>query len=264
LSSGFRTWGWAGRRHSDSIAQRRQSPKIAFAGFGTDGKLRALTMFFGAIPSQMVIADEGAIAHCCVTDLSTRYIGLMRPQHPPQDRIAQAAPFFRNGAAFWNAYCSIADSVGERNGDLSQFAPLFVNLAFSGELFLKVLLIVETGTSVRGHDLCKLFNQLPLPVRDAIQQRFDAAQSASQMHGMLASIRPSLKVSFSSALKEASRTFEAWRYPGEGELNAPGPLQMIVEAVKDQLLQTHMALESTLNGPLRSTRLKITAFIGGQ
>jgi len=178
---------------------------------------------------------------------------------PPQTKAGQ---LFRNGSAFWNSYCTIADSL-HLGSDLSLFGPLFVNLAFAGELYLKALLALETSTTVRGHDLHKLFNLLPPKVRASIEKRFTEAMSASHMHFFVAQARPDINFTLPGVLKEAARTFELWRYPGDDEpLNMPGPLQVVVAALQEQLCETHSALLSLLSSPLRSTDVQITAILG--
>lgn len=177
----------------------------------------------------------------------------------PMDRAQQ---LFRTGSAFWNSYCDIANSL-HYNQDFSLFGPLFVNLSFSGELYLKTLLLLENGTSIRGHHLDKLFNQVPINVRSMVETKYNSKIKESHMHSFVANARPDLNFRLVPVLKEAAKTFELWRYPGEdAPLNMPGPLELVVKSIQDFLCEKHVTLLSALQFPLRTTGVQVTAIIG--
>jgi len=169
---------------------------------------------------------------------------------------------FRNGSSFWNCYCDIADSL-HQNQDLSLLGPLFVNLAFAGELYLKTTVAAETGVSVEGHPLDTLFNKIPQSTRAEIEGAYEAGLAKSHIRQLLAKARPDLDLRLAAVLKEAAKTFELWRYPGEkAPLNVPGTLQFFVGAVQTYLCTKHPALLSALTSPLRQTGLQIAAVAG--
>lgn len=92
--------------------------------------------------------------------------------------------------------------------------PAIVNSAFACEVFLKLLLEVEQIDIKKGHQLEKLFNQLPEQIKKDIQQ------STMQKYG-------SWTDAFGlSRLHHISDAFVNWRYNYEHDLKKDGSMQI--------------------------------------
>lgn len=79
-------------------------------------------------------------------------------------------------------------------------APCVTNLAFSCELFLKILRYLDSKEGCRGHDLCDIFQMLCAEKRKQIEQRFEAYVKS---------------VSVEDCLKMHAKVFEKFRYMHE-------------------------------------------------
>lgn len=77
--------------------------------------------------------------------------------------------------------------------------PAVVCSAFALELYLKLLIKIETGNCAKGHELEKLFNQLTDKTRTEIERSFFSNEKCE-------------KSQLNSALVEFSRAFCDWRY----------------------------------------------------
>ena len=80
--------------------------------------------------------------------------------------------------------------------------PAFVNGFFACELYLKTILKANDITSF-GHDIEKLFNQLPTELKNTIEEKF--SNEAKSIDGLNS-------VEFSELLKKLFLGFEFWRY----------------------------------------------------
>jgi hypothetical protein len=102
-------------------------------------------------------------------------------------------------------------------------SPTVVCVAFAIEQFLKLLLLLETGTYPGYHALDKLFDSLSAPVKDRINSNFSDWRGAQYY------------------LEDARNAFIEWRYPHE----------------KEFLLASHkelMAIASALHKTVRELR----------
>ncbi len=109
---------------------------------------------------------------------------------------------------------------GREGGDTELITPYVVNGAFSLELYLKILLFLETGTSARGHKLKKLYDQLTEDSKDYLTDRVKGFIDYSKFHRDLeAVIVRNSKVAFSwdieSLIEQSSEAFGKWRYAFE-------------------------------------------------
>lgn len=73
-------------------------------------------------------------------------------------------------AAFLEAYRRCNDPTIQQGQDLVMFIPAIVCAAFAAEVGIKALLL-QAGKKAGGHDLVKLFNQLPDDIKGDIISR---------------------------------------------------------------------------------------------
>jgi hypothetical protein len=120
--------------------------------------------------------------------------------------IVQAV--FRQAVSFANtaSYLYKNDLTNVPRNGLS-IVPLIVNSAFALELYLKTLGHVY-GKSLHGHDLLRLFHNLPQEAHEALHQNF--AKSAWQCGVTRLG-------EFRRVLEESRRAFVEWRYLHEVE-----------------------------------------------
>ena len=97
-----------------------------------------------------------------------------------------------------------------------------VNSSFSSELYLKCLILLDTGDAPHGHDLAKLFDQLSDESKNAIETKWNA-ETAKQTATLDEIDRragaPVTARTLQDALTREGKAFENWRYAHE-----PGPL----------------------------------------
>ena len=105
-------------------------------------------------------------------------------------------------------------------------APTVACLAFSIELFLKLLLLLETGTYDREHELDEIFEKLPSGVKEQIERN---CRSDVQYY-----------------LKQAQKAFVQWRYQHEYEflIASPENLAEISVALRATVKERHPNLVS--------------------
>lgn len=87
--------------------------------------------------------------------------------------------------------------------------PAFVNGFFACELYLKSILKANDITS-SGHDIEKLFNQLPTELQKTVEDEFLKKSDICSLN----------KISFKELLEKISSGFEFWRYIYE-DVNKP-------------------------------------------
>lgn len=109
----------------------------------------------------------------------------------------------------WAAQAAIT---GQRQNELA--SPPIVNLAFSIELYIKLLVSLSNGNkpAIRGHDLKGLFEQLekcsPVIAQKAVELHADSLGERDQ---------------FVQCLSDDALAFEKWRYPHEQEFIVSSP-----------------------------------------
>lgn len=93
--------------------------------------------------------------------------------------------------------------------------PLGALRAFTTELYLKCLIVLNKTLVPRTHELVSLFAKLPLRQQKRMNELYDArAASDGAFQEMQASL-PNQKLTLAFALKEMNKTFETWRYAYE-------------------------------------------------
>lgn len=115
---------------------------------------------------------------------------------------------------FFKAYKVLAKSGAELN------SPAVVNLAFALELYIKDLHFALKDKAPYGHNILKLFEKLPEPVRQEISDHNSISQNSFNTRGNMFSpqyfsstYRPYER--FVDQIKEISEGFEDWRYSHE-------------------------------------------------
>lgn len=110
-----------------------------------------------------------------------------------------------------------------------------VNHSYAFELYLKCLMIIETGEYYRCHDLLFLFNELPLTTRTNIEERFnnDVIFFRRNMTYFGLFVNPSLH----DLLKEASTAFMDFRYLFEKTSNTLYDLAPVIECIRHEIFQ---------------------------
>jgi hypothetical protein len=103
---------------------------------------------------------------------------------------------------------------------LAIMGPSIVCLAFAVELYLKDLHVILTGKAPRIHDIHKLFEKLPQPVKQEIFAHKSISQNPFMTSGNILSPdyfsrTYSLNDRFVDQMKAISDGFEKWRYAHE-------------------------------------------------
>ncbi len=123
-------------------------------------------------------------------------------------------PITKIQAMFWKAvsFATVSSDIYKR--DLTKiprkpmsFAPFIVNSVFAIELYLKTLGELH-NSSLRGHDLLKLFDALPEAARKAIPSHFSSAKLQCGIDTI---------DKYRSSLEGMRLAFIKWRYSYENE-----------------------------------------------
>lgn len=97
--------------------------------------------------------------------------------------------------------------------DQSKFnatAPHVVNSALTCELYLKALLFITKGESIKGHDLLELYSQQTLEVQESI---YNAYHTLHQTRPVPEEYKGEMnKEIFAAEIAEVKRVFVDWRY----------------------------------------------------
>jgi hypothetical protein len=94
--------------------------------------------------------------------------------------------------------------------------PMVVCSAFSLELFLKCLILIERGKPAGLHHLEKLFNHVDAKSRDGIRARYDQLRAGIDARFAKFQGPPPPKTDFDSVLQMSSEAFQNFRYAHEG------------------------------------------------
>lgn len=99
--------------------------------------------------------------------------------------------------------------------DLQLVVAQIVNSSFASELYLKCIILIETGDVPRGHDLAKLFDKLKRETKDSIESKWNterAKRSAAFDEIDRRAGSPVTARTLLDALTKEGRAFEIWRY----------------------------------------------------
>jgi hypothetical protein len=128
------------------------------------------------------------------------------------------------------------EKLSETNDIGTYIAPIITNTAFSIELYLKCIYMIEKGQPAPNiHHLDKLYRKLSKESRDMIEAIYDMLVPQSQTLMVLKQKVPEMKTDLDSVLKEMSSAFIKWRYSFEGNITgfpASGP---IIDALRSRI-----------------------------
>ena len=162
--------------------------------------------------------------HKTVCLIASRFSG--QTTYHPDEHIPFPILFRKKDGVLVRAYLVMNDADPEwiKEPD-DYFTSLIVNAAFSLELHLKYLILVKKKKEVKGHDLLKLYEQLPQKTKDALQLVFTTISGSQPI------IEQSLKLikesdgidipwRITDLLRESGKAFEKWRYLYEEQRKA--------------------------------------------
>lgn len=143
--------------------------------------------------------DDATDALACQELL--KQLGLYRETNRVDRLFGQACSFSAAARLLYH-------QLNRNNADIAKFgAPFVVNMAFSVELYLKALSELY-GPKLTGHDLAKLYQQLPKQAKRALE---DLAPEASRI------VQIQSVPSFKEVLAGVRNAFIDWRYNYERE-----------------------------------------------
>lgn len=101
----------------------------------------------------------------------------------------------------------------ERTGVTNLPAAIIVNLAFSLELYLKCLKIIETGSQPKKiHNLHNLYQSLSPGSKTKIENYYEEFIQSNPLAIAVKSEFKDIKLDIDTALSEADKAFIEWRY----------------------------------------------------
>lgn len=109
-----------------------------------------------------------------------------------------------------------------------------VNHAYAFELYLKCLMIIETGAYKEGHSLLDLFNSLTDAAKKNIENRFESDFAFIRRNSTYLGLFE--KPSIYDLLKEADRAFIDFRYLFSGKNTPSYELDGLVECLRQEIL----------------------------
>jgi HEPN domain-containing protein len=94
--------------------------------------------------------------------------------------------------------------------------PMVICSAFSLELYLKALILVESGKPAKGHDLKDLFSKTTPESQKIIRASYETHKT--KLDAMFAAVKgvPAPKTDFDFVLHASAKAFEHFRYAFEG------------------------------------------------
>lgn len=114
--------------------------------------------------------------------------------------------------------------------------PAMVCSAFSVELFVKCLVMVERGETPRGHQLKTLFSLLSSSSQATVAQRFDELIGSNPNAQAMKAQFPHVSLAIDDVLETVNRVFEQWRYAYEGEAGSAYGLGELAQAVRQRIV----------------------------
>ena len=115
--------------------------------------------------------------------------------------------------------------------------PAIVCSAFSVELFIKCLVMVEGGGAPRGHQLKALFSLLSQSSQAAVAQRFGELVGSNPTARAMTAQFPHISLEIEDVLDTVNRVFEQWRYAYEGEAGSAYGLGELAQAVQERVVE---------------------------
>jgi hypothetical protein len=164
-------------------------------------------------------------------------------------KTSEARDLFIIGTGFWKTSKILSNHLGKTH-DFDVVSPIFVNMAFAGEVYLKCLHLIRTGKLLKGHDLKSLFDGLPKTDQVSIEDAYNRNVKNSPIVNAMKAQFPEIDLKLSTVVAEAAKTFVQCRYAYEGPANAPKTLGDFVDALQQHLLCVDPTLETALHVPL--------------
>jgi hypothetical protein len=124
------------------------------------------------------------------------------------------------------------------NFDSGLIPPMWVNLSFAGELYLKCLHLITNNNQKKGHDLKKLFETLHKKHRVAIKNIYNEnLKNSLLVQGVIKKNNNIGNIfDLTQMLTNDGTTFVNWRYSYEQLPNLPTTLLEFVNALQQYLL----------------------------
>ncbi len=144
---------------------------------------------------------------------------------------------------FWRSSQLIADHIS-KNHDFSVVSSYFTNLSFAGEVFLKCLLLMRTGTLLHGHNLKELYEKQIEIDRVAIEEVYKKEVESKAVYKAMKMKNPKVDLELSSTLKEAGDAFLEWRYLYEKQPPPVRTLFSFVQVLPKYIIGIDPGLES--------------------
>jgi hypothetical protein len=119
--------------------------------------------------------------------------------------------------------------------------PMVMCASFSLELYLKSLVLLESGTAERGHNLETLFSKISPASQGAIRKNYEKKRSVQDAMLAASNVPPLPKADFDFVLHASAEAFENFRYAYEGIVKdqtgwLAGP---IGECVRERIIELH-------------------------
>jgi hypothetical protein len=140
--------------------------------------------------------------------------------------------------------------------------PMVTCSAFSLELHLKCLVLIENGTLERGHDLEELFSKVTSESRKMILANYETKRPAMDARFAAVQGAPQPPTDFDSVLHASAKAFEKFRYAYEGSVKdqegwMADPIRDCVRERILELRQDWVNLSYGFNGPLLPREITI-------
>ena len=145
----------------------------------------------------------------------------------------EAKEVFVSAEAFLHA-CAVMDKTRKQNKGVT-FAVMATLEAFTVELHLKCLLLLENGLQKRGHDLLKLFKFLSPETRSELTKAFDE-YTAKWPSFIDEAKRNSWPFDLEGLLVRGRHAFEDFRYAHERH-NSVWGLKGLILIIRDRVLK---------------------------
>jgi hypothetical protein len=164
--------------------------------------------------------------------------------HDP-DQVFNIASHFAESAALLHRATTQVLSGPERTVQLPFLIPAIVCSAFSVELFMKCLIMVEKGDPPWKHSLRLLYSQLSHASRAAIARRFGGLMQAYPIDQAMRAQAPQVSFAIDDVLNLVDKVFEQFRYPYayQGEIRGAYGLGELAQAVRERIVELRSAAE---------------------
>ncbi|WP_294742012.1 hypothetical protein [uncultured Exiguobacterium sp.] len=165
-----------------------------------------------------------------------------------------AKQIYMQAVRFRNASNLISKAWSETNDIDLHVAPFVVNAAFSIELHLKCLYLLENGKLPDrkvGHHLGKLYRRLSEESRIVISMCFKLINDNDPIHQELKKQVPEAHDSIEKIIEASSDAFKKWRYSYESGYTSFQSSEPVLIAIESRILQLKPEWNGTPQNVLR-------------